>query len=299
MPKVLANGIQIHYQQAGDGQDVVLIHGVTGDLSTWYIGVMPPLAKEFRVTAYDLRGHGHSEGTPSGYTSAHMVADLNGLLDGLGIGRAHLVGHSFGATVALHCAVLYPERVASLVLADPGLPVLQPLVDLKKWTHLRTAQAMLKEHGIWIPDEKWSDLLYVTRQAFAARKQILPFGLRREAERSYRRLEHLMEQTSALMEAQEVAGLTLERIGEVRQPTLAIYGEMSRLLQTARYLQERMPKCRVAVLEEVAHFFALSKPELLVAATMEFLRELNGSDASQLFGSASRSAPERVGHQGG
>ena len=279
MPKVLVNGIQMHYQQSGQGQDVVLIHGVTGDLSTWYIGVMPALAREFRVTAYDLRAHGYSEGTPSGYTSAHMAADLEGLLVSLGIERAHLVGHSFGATVALHCAVLYPERVTSLVLADPGLPVLQPLIDLKKWPYLKDAQAMLKKRGLWIPDDKWSDLVFVARQALSI-PRLVPFGLRREGARSHRRLLRLLDTTSALAEAQEVAGLTLERIGEVRQPTLAIYGETSRLLQTARYLQETMPSCRVDIVEGAAHFFALSKPELLVAHVREFLRGLNGGRAS-------------------
>jgi pimeloyl-ACP methyl ester carboxylesterase len=298
VPKVLANGIQIHYQQAGEGRDVVLVHGVTGDLSIWYVGVMPYLAKEFKVTAYDLRGHGYSEGTPSGYTSTDMAADLDGLLGSLGIERAHLVGHSFGAVVALHTAVLYPQRVASLVLADPGLPVLQPLVDLNNWPYFRAAQAMLQEQGIWIPDDKWADLVYVARQTLAAPIE-LPFGLRREADRSHRRLLRLLDTTSALAEAQEVAGLTLERIGEACQPTLAMYGETSRLLQTSRYLQETMPRCQVAVVEGAAHFFALSKPEQLVAYVMTFLRDLDGSGASHLLGSASRSAPEKVGHSDG
>ena len=279
MPNVLANGIQIHYQQAGQGQDVVLIHGVTGDLSTWYIGVMPSLAKEFSVTAFDLRGHGYSEGTPSGYTSAHMAADLDALLESLGIKKAHLVGHSFGATVALHCAILYPDRVASLVLADPGLPALQPFIDLKQWPYLRDAQAMLKKRGLWIPDDKWSDLVYVARQALSV-PRLVPFGLRKQAERSNRRLQRLLETTSALSEAQEVAGLTLDRIGGVHQPTLAMYGETSRWRQTAQRLQERMPNCRVAIVKKAAHFFALSKPELLAAHVREFLRGLNGGRAS-------------------
>jgi len=299
VPKVFANGIQIHYQQAGEGQDVVLVHGVTGDLSIWYVAAMPSLAKEFRVTAYDLRGHGYSEATPSGYTSAHMAADLNGLMESLGMERAHLVGHSLGAVAALHTAVLYPKRVASLVMADPGIPVVQPLVDLNKWAYFESAKRGFQENGISIPDDKWADLVYVAKQALANRNKTIPFGLRRELVRSYRRLVRLMETTSALTEAQEVAGLTLDRIAEVRQPTLAIYGEMSRLLQTAPYVQERMSNCQVAILDGVAHFFALSKPELLVEAVMKFLRELNGGDASRLIGGASRSALESDGHEGG
>lgn len=274
MPKVLVNGIEMHYQQSGQGRDVVLIHGVTGDLSTWYIGVMPSLAKEYRVTAYDLRGHGYTEGTPSGYTSAHMAADLDALMENLGIKKAHVIGHSFGATSALHLAVLYPDRVTSLVLADPGLPCLQPFVDLTQWPYLADAQATLKKRGLSIPDDKFSDLVYIARQTLSA-PRLVPFGLRKQAERSNRRLQRLLDTTTALMEAQEVAGLTLERIAGVKQPTLVIFGETSRWLQTAPRLQETIPDCRVAIAKKAAHFFALSKPKVLVKHVRKFLRELN------------------------
>ena len=62
MPRVTANGLNFHYQQAGSGPDVVLIHGVTGDLSIWFLcRAMAVLAETHRVTAYDLRGHGYSD----------------------------------------------------------------------------------------------------------------------------------------------------------------------------------------------------------------------------------------------
>ena len=59
------NGIQIHYQTKGSGPDVILLHGVTSSLALWYGGVLTELAKHYRVTAYDLRGHGLSEITPT------------------------------------------------------------------------------------------------------------------------------------------------------------------------------------------------------------------------------------------
>ena len=88
MRKVLANGIQLHYQQHGQGPDVVLVHGVTSDLSYWLLTVVPRLAERHRVTVYDLRGHGYSDVPPAGYTSRDMAEDLRGLMDALGIERA-------------------------------------------------------------------------------------------------------------------------------------------------------------------------------------------------------------------
>ncbi len=292
MPKVLANGIHIHYQQAGEGPDVVLIHGVTGDLSTWYLHVMPALAKEVRVTAYDLRGHGYSEMTPSGYTSANMAADLHGLLDSLGIERAHLVGHSFGAAVALHCAVLYPERVDSLVLADLWIPALRSFADLENWPYLEAAKTRLRERGLLIPEDKWFDLEYIARQALRSPIRV---GLRRGMERNTRRLQRLLDGTSALTEALQVADLTVERIAEIRQPTLAIYGEDSPFLQIAWYLREKMPSCQVAVLKGIGHMFALLKPELLVESVTEFLHGLARTGTSEPSGGVSIPTPDGEG----
>src|SRR5947209_5471998 len=116
MPFVKLNGLRFHYQQTGAGPDVVLIHGLTGDLSIWLLSrAMQELGQTHRVTAYDLRGHGYSDAPPTGYTSAHHADDLLGLMDGLGIGIATLVGHSFGGVIAAHASVLAPDRVHSLV----------------------------------------------------------------------------------------------------------------------------------------------------------------------------------------
>ena len=197
MPKVLANGIQMHYQQAGEGQDLVLIHPVAADLAIWYLHVMPALAKEFRVTAYDMRGHGYSEGTPTGYTSAHMAEDLHGLLISLGIERAHLVGYSFGGTVALHCAVLYPNQVASLVLADPAIPALTPMVDLERWERANKAnyKTKLEEYGMSVPEDRLFDLECLVPQLLQA---VLPVGLRRGLRQLRRRALRTIESTSVL-----------------------------------------------------------------------------------------------------
>ncbi len=110
MPRLKVNGLTFHYQQAGEGPDVVLIHGVTGDLSIWFLcNSITELAATHRVTAFDLRGHGYSDVPPSGYTSFDHAGDVLALMDAIGAPRAKLVGHSFGAVVAMHAAVLAPS----------------------------------------------------------------------------------------------------------------------------------------------------------------------------------------------
>jgi len=109
MPKVFARGINFHYLTRGEGLDIVLLHGVTSSLAAWYNGILFALeAAGFRVTVYDLRGHGLSDSTPTGYNSSEMAEDLLALLDALGLEQPMLAGHSFGGAVALHFALLHP-----------------------------------------------------------------------------------------------------------------------------------------------------------------------------------------------
>jgi len=123
MPFLTSRGIRFSYRQDGEGPDVVLIHGVAGNMAVWYLcGLVHALSEHFRVTAYDLRGHGYSESTPSGYTSRDMAEDLHGLLRELGLGPVYLLGHSFGAAIALQTALSQPDSVAGIVLSDGYLP---------------------------------------------------------------------------------------------------------------------------------------------------------------------------------
>src|SRR5437764_2511308 len=111
MPKVtLRSGLRLHYQQVGSGPDLVMIHGLTGNLAVWHLKIAPLLWDHFRITTYDLRGHGYSDMPPSGYSAADMARDLEELLEALAIDDASFVGHSYGADISLYHALLHPER---------------------------------------------------------------------------------------------------------------------------------------------------------------------------------------------
>ena len=121
MPKTQVGAVQLHYLTVGRGPDVVMVHGFLGNLAVWHLKIIPALYNEFRITTYDLRGHGFSDVTNAGYTSGNLAEDLRGLLDNLDIPQVALVGHSFGADVCLHFALRYPERVSKMVVIEPGL----------------------------------------------------------------------------------------------------------------------------------------------------------------------------------
>ncbi len=101
----------------GKGEPVILIHGLTANLMCWD-AMAGSLSPAHKVVAYDLRGRGLSEDPGAGYDIQAHVDDLAALMDRLKIGKANIVGHSLGASIALAFAAAFPERSSRLVLLD-------------------------------------------------------------------------------------------------------------------------------------------------------------------------------------
>src|SRR5438552_320427 len=111
------NGTHLYYQTMGRGRPVVLVHGGLVDSRQWD-DQMGPLARQFLVVRYDLRGYGRSA-APTGPFSP--IEDLRALLDLLKVARATIVGLSLGGMVASGFALEYPNRTDRLVLIGTGL----------------------------------------------------------------------------------------------------------------------------------------------------------------------------------
>jgi pimeloyl-ACP methyl ester carboxylesterase len=117
------NGLRTNVQlvAAGGTETVVFLHGMgTDSLASFYLTLAPPVAAAgIDVISYDLRGHGKTERPVQGYTLGDFVADLDDLLRQLGVDRpVHLVGNSFGGTLAYSYAVACPDRVRSIVCIE-------------------------------------------------------------------------------------------------------------------------------------------------------------------------------------
>ncbi|GLY34519.1 alpha/beta hydrolase [Amycolatopsis sp. NBRC 101858] len=123
MPTMTVNGLRTNVQlvPAGGTETVVFLHGMgTDSLASFYLTLAPPVAAAgIDVISYDLRGHGKTERPVRGYTLGDFVADLDDLLTQLGVDRpVHLVGNSFGGTLAYSYAVANPDRVRSIVCIE-------------------------------------------------------------------------------------------------------------------------------------------------------------------------------------
>ena len=115
MPTAPVNGIDLFYDERGEGTPLLLITGLSGNALDW-TPLLPTLAEGHRVIAIDPRGAGRSSAPPGPYTMAMLAADALGLLNHLGIERAHVVGFSLGGMIAQELAIAAPARVDRLVL---------------------------------------------------------------------------------------------------------------------------------------------------------------------------------------
>jgi 3-oxoadipate enol-lactonase len=117
MPKVRVNGVDIYYRVQGKGEPLILIMGLGGECGDWVLQARA-FKKYYRVITFDNRGVGKSDKPGEPYTVKTMSDDTVGLMDYLGIDKAHILGVSMGGMIAQEVAINYPERLRKLILVS-------------------------------------------------------------------------------------------------------------------------------------------------------------------------------------
>src|SRR5262249_27179235 len=115
MPKVQANGIDIFYEVRGTGDPLLLIAGFACDHTIWS-QVVPAIGAHYRVVVCDNRGVGRTSSPDAATSIRQMAEDAAGLLDAIGLGPAHVAGHSMGGLIAQELVLAHPEQVQSLMI---------------------------------------------------------------------------------------------------------------------------------------------------------------------------------------
>ncbi len=251
MSQLLTNGVRLHVAELGEGPPIVMLHGLlVGNLASWYLTAAPALSRSHRVLVYDLRGHGRSERPATGYDVATMVDDLRGLLDQRFAGQpVDLVGHSYGALVALQLALSEPARVRRLALVEAPLSP----------SDTRQLTAWLDQ-----PPDALARALPDALQADLAR------GGRR-ARRLLAGLLALATETSVVADIAAQRELSDDRLASLSCPLLAVYGRSSSCRHEADRLRRLLPTARVAELDG-GHYLPLDAAAELTALLEDFLR---------------------------
>ena len=238
MAEIIARGVRFHVQRlvARDQSStltrpVVFIHGLGLDnLSSFYYTLANPVAHGgATVILYDLRGHGLSERPRTGYQVTDSVADLAAILQTLNIsGPVHLVGNSYGGTVALGFAVTYPERVASMVLIEAHVPV-----------------------------PGWAEQMATTVRGIGSDLSEGELGRWMAQNRKYARLaefgKDLIHHTTFVTDLLATEPLAAQKLRIFTRPVLAVYGEQSDVIHHAHVLDGLLPHYTLTILPDVDH----------------------------------------------
>ncbi len=285
MPVALINGVKLNYVRIDDGPDdtrehLVMVHGLATNMAFWYFQYAPQLAKRFRLTLFDLRGHGRSDMPADGYSPTMMASDLQGLLDQLGIHKAHFLAHSYGGVVALNFACSHPERVHSLVLADSHLSAVRHVETRREWEYGQRIQPILDRYGVDLDTrDPYFGYRLLTRVAeFQINGLSVPSELAevvtplmgKAGNRTAAQWLQLMASTAAEREMMGDDGLTLERLRQLKFPILAMYGDNSQAHLTGSELLEVWPRAVFRRVRDAGHFFPTSRPEEVLSGCDRF-----------------------------
>jgi pimeloyl-ACP methyl ester carboxylesterase len=273
MARIEANGLGFEVADEGGGTPVVLLHGFPDTNVVWRHQVAALTAAGFRTIAPDMRGRGGSDRPPDvvDYALRNIVADVTGIMDALGVRRAHVVGHDWGAAVAWGVAMFAPDRVDHLVAISVGAPGAAgppSLEDLQKsWYRI-----------VFLFEGVAEDL--VSRDDWYLLREMLQGG--GEAFDHY--VANLAE-SGALTAALNWyrANLPLERLipagprpqfPQVSAPTMGVFGTddlyLTEAAMTNSFSKVTGP-WRYERLEGVGHFIPLEAPDQLNRLLLDFL----------------------------
>ena len=269
---VEVNGERVAYLDVGQGQPVILIHGFGGSMWQWE-HQQQPLSAEFRLITPDLVGSGLSTKPEIEYRPEQMLDYFIGFMDALRIRKATLVGNSMGAGLAIGMALAYPDRVAQLVLID-GLPanVRERLTSPSIKRALDTAApSWLASFGNWLFGGVMIES--VLKEIVHDPALLTPAVIERSNRNRQRPgvIPPLMtvRDTLPLWES----GFA-KRIGEIRHPTLILWGEEDRVfpLPAGEDLQRTIKGSALVRIPNAGHIPQWERPDLANQAMIEFLR---------------------------
>ncbi len=276
------HGNRLAYQDEGQGDAILLLHGMAGSSQTWR-SVIRPLSRKYRVIAPDLLGHGMSAKPRSDYSLGAFAVLLRDLLDELGVARATIVGHSLGGGVAMQFVYQHPDYCERLVLIGSGglgpdvgwtlrllsapgaeliMPIIAPQPVLTAGEKVRSWFAKMgiespRGGEIWNAYSSFSDA--ETRQAFL------------------RTLRSVVD-----YRGQAVSALNRLNV-RADMPIMAIWGEQDAIIpvQHAYAALEARPDARIEVMPGVGHFPQVERPTEVVDLIDDFITSQRAAEIEQ------------------
>jgi 3-oxoadipate enol-lactonase len=265
MPVIDREGLDIYYEEFGQGRPLLLIHGLGSSSRDWELQI-PEFEQHFRVIAMDLRGHGRSAKPPGPYSMRQFAGDAVQVLRAVGAVPAQVLGISLGGMVAFQLALDHPDLLDKLVIVN-SVPELRPrnLADrLAFWQRL----LIIRLSGM----EKMGEVLAERFLPRPEQKALREIFVRRWSEN---------DKAAYLASLKSAFGWSIqERLDEIKAPTLVIGAEED-YFPTAlkRDYTGLMPDATLIVVPDSRHALPAEKPDEFNRLVLDFLtsRDTAGS----------------------
>lgn len=261
--EAVVEGFRVNYHDVGHGEPVVLLHGSGPGVSAWanWQRVLPALAKAgYRAVAPDIPGFGYSDPIPE-FSLDQWLAMTSGLLDHLGIARAHLVGNSFGGALALHLAATDPGRVLRCItMGTAGADFrITPGLDAV-WGYEPSLPAMTRLLNLFVADR---NLVTPELAELRYRASVQP-----GAQEAYRAIFPPPRQRWV-----DALALTREQLAGLRCPLLLVHGRDDRVVPLASSLSilEHVPTAELHVFGRCGHWVQNERYERFMTSTLDFI----------------------------
>jgi pimeloyl-ACP methyl ester carboxylesterase len=269
MPYIHApDGTKLYYEEIGTGSAVVFVHEYAGDHRTWE-PQMRHFARSHRCITFSQRGYPPSDvpKDPARYSQDHAVADTFAILEGLGIEKAHIVGHSMGGYTALHLGIRHAERCISVVAAGCGAGSLaEPArVEQERLQAINNGK-MFAEEDIEVSATKYAD--GPNRQAY-----------KNKDSRGWSEFARMLAEHSAVGQSLTMFGVQARRptlwdieieLKRFAPPLLVIVGDEDEpCLEGSIFLKRTAPTAALLVIPRAGHNITSEEPAIFNAALSE------------------------------
>jgi len=267
MPKAKVNGININYRAQGKGEPLVLIQGAYADQNGW-IFQTGAFRKHYRVITFDNRGVGKSDKPSGAYSSKMMADDTVGLMDHLGIKKAHILGISMGGMIAQQITLNYPDRLNKLILGC----TLATNDNLSGLTAEVLKAVETQEKQIADNKKRMSIFQYLD--------VLLPFAfngrLYRTAFVPIAKIQARLNGGTGLLGQFQVAlgHNTLDSLHTIKVPTLVIAGTKDRVVKpsSSEVMEKLIPNAKLVKVEGGSHSFFFEMSGRFNKEVLDFLR---------------------------
>jgi pimeloyl-ACP methyl ester carboxylesterase len=264
MPQLTLGDVDLHYEVHGQGEPLVLIAGFAAGAWTWFKQVAA-FAEHFRVITFDPRGIGKSDYSARPSDMRLMADDVAGLLRGLAIESAHILGASFGGFVAQEFALAYPEMTRNLVLCCTSFGGPNHVAPATE-----TLTALISGDGFNTEDRVRRNLMPAFSPDFACDHST-------EVEQTVKlRMANPVSEETYRAQLMAALGFNAEpRLPAIKSPTLIVSGGADAIVpaQNSQNLAAKIPGSQLLIVEGGSHLFFIERSEDFNRIIIEFLKQ--------------------------